>query len=97
MAEEQLELKKSLAKAEEEERIYEQMNNEELFYTPTCLQAQRLPIFPVSSLLPANVTKDTNRPVNTRVSCNDDNNTICFLKSQGDMFWVYLKLNKIYF
>lgn len=38
MAEEQLELKKSLAKAKEEERIYEQMNNEELFSTPTCLQ-----------------------------------------------------------
>ena len=30
MAEEQLELKKSLAKAKEEERIYEQMSNEEL-------------------------------------------------------------------
>ena len=60
MAEEQLELRKSLAKAKEEERIFEQMNNEELVSTPTCLQTQRLPIFPVSSLLTANVTKDTN-------------------------------------
>ena len=33
MAEEQLELKKSLAKAKEEERIYEQMSNEELVST----------------------------------------------------------------
>ena len=38
MAEEQLELRKSLAKAKEEERIFEQMNNEELVSTPTCLQ-----------------------------------------------------------
>ena len=60
MAEEQLELRKSLAKAKEEERIYEQMNSEEWVSTPTCLQTQKLPIFPVSSLLPANVTKDTN-------------------------------------
>ena len=60
MAEEQLELKKSLAKAKEEERIYEQMNSEELVSTPTCLHAQRLPKFPVSSLLPANITKDAN-------------------------------------
>ena len=60
MAEEQLELRKSLAKAKEEERIFEQMNNEELVSTPTCLQKQRLSIFPVSSLLTANVTKDTN-------------------------------------
>ena len=59
MAEEQLELRKRLAKAREEERIFEQMNNEELVSTPTCLQTQRLPIFPVSSLLTANVTKDT--------------------------------------
>ena len=60
MAEEQLELRKSLAKAKEEERIYEQMNSEEWVSTPTCLQTQKLPIFPVFSLLPANVTKDTN-------------------------------------
>lgn len=60
MAEEQLELKTSLAKAKEEERNYEQMNNEELFYTPTCLQTQKLPMFPVSSLLPANIMKDAN-------------------------------------
>ena len=60
MAEEQLELRKNLAKAREEERIFEQMNNEELVYTPTCLQTQRFPIFPVSSLLPTNVSKDTN-------------------------------------
>ena len=59
MAEEQLELRKNLAKAKEEERIFEQMNNEELVSTPTCLQTQRFPIFPVSSLLPS-VTKDTN-------------------------------------
>ena len=36
MAEEQLELRKSLAKAKEEERIYEQMNSEEWVSTPTC-------------------------------------------------------------
>ena len=60
MAEEQLELKKSLAKAKEEERIYEQMNNEELFSTPTCMQSQRLPIFPVSSLLVDDAMKDAN-------------------------------------
>ena len=60
MAEEQLELKKSLAKAKEEERIYEQMNNEELVSIPTCLHTQKLPKFPVSSLLPANITKDAN-------------------------------------
>ena len=60
MAEEQLELKKSLAKAKEEERIYEQMSNEELVSIPTCLHTQKLPKFPVSSLLPANVTKDAN-------------------------------------
>ena len=36
-AEEQLELKKSPAKAKEQEMIYEQMNNEELVSTPTCL------------------------------------------------------------
>ena len=58
MAEEQLELKKNLAKAKEEERIYEQMNNEELVSTPTCVHTQKLPIFPVSSLMPANVMKD---------------------------------------
>lgn len=50
MAEEQLELKKSLAKAKEEERIYEQMSNEELVSIPTCLHTQKLPKFPVSSL-----------------------------------------------
>ena len=60
MAEEQLELRKNLAKAKEEERIFEQMNNEELVSTPTCLQTQRFPIFLVSSLLPTNVTRDTN-------------------------------------
>ena len=60
MAEEQLELRKSLAKAKEEERIFEQMNNEELFSTPTCLQTQRLPTFLASSLLTANATKNTN-------------------------------------
>ena len=60
MAEEQLELKKSLAKAKEEEKIYEQMNNEQLFSTPACLQTQSLPTFPVSSLLPANTAKDAN-------------------------------------
>ena len=60
MAEEQLELKKSLAKAKEEERIYEQINSEELVSTPTCLHTQRLRKFPVSSLLPANITKDAN-------------------------------------
>ena len=54
------ELRKNLAKAKEEERTFEQMNNEELVSTPTCLQTQRFPIFPVSSLLPTNVTKDTN-------------------------------------
>ena len=42
MAEEQLELKKSLVK-KEEERIHEQMNNEELVSTPTCFHTQRLP------------------------------------------------------
>ena len=60
MAEEQLELKKSLPKAKEEERIYEQMNNEELVSTPTCLTTQGLPIFPVSSPLPDNITKNAN-------------------------------------
>ena len=60
MAEEQLELRKSLAKAKEEERIYEQMNSEEWVSTPICLQSQKFPIFPVCSLLPANGTKDTN-------------------------------------
>ena len=60
MAEEQLELKKNLAKAMEEERIYEQMNNEELVSIPTCLHTQKLPKFPVSSLFPANITKDAN-------------------------------------
>ena len=60
MAEEQLEFKKSLAKAKEEERIYEQMNNEELVSTPTCLHAQRRPIFPVSSPLPDNISKNAN-------------------------------------
>ena len=59
MAEEQLELK-NLAKAMEEERIYEQMNNEELVSIPTCLHTQKLPKFPVSSLFPANITKDAN-------------------------------------
>ena len=53
MAEEQLELKKNLAKVKEEERIYEQMNNEELVSTPTCVHIQKLPIFSVSSLIPA--------------------------------------------
>ena len=38
MAKEHLELKKSLAKAKEEERIYEEMNNEELVSTNICLQ-----------------------------------------------------------
>ena len=60
MAEEQLELKKGLAKAKEEERIYEQMNNEELGCTPTCLHSQSLPIFSVSSPLPDNITTDAN-------------------------------------
>ena len=60
MAEEQLELKKSLAKAKEEERIYEQMSTEELVSIPTRLHTQKLPKFPVSSLLPANITKDAN-------------------------------------
>ena len=60
MVEEILELRKNLAKAKKEERIFEQMNNEELVSTPTCLQTQRFPIFPVSSLLLTNVTKDTN-------------------------------------
>jgi len=60
MAEEQLQLRKSPAKAKEEERIFEQMNNEELVSTPTCLQTQKSPKFPVSSLLTSNVTKDTN-------------------------------------
>ena len=40
MAKEQLELKKSLPKEKEKERIYEQMNNEELVSTPTCLHRQ---------------------------------------------------------
>ena len=40
MAKEQLELKRSLPKAKEKERIYEQMNNEELVSTPTCLHRQ---------------------------------------------------------
>ena len=60
MAEEQLELKKSLVKAKEEEKIYEEMNNEELVSTPTCLHTQKLPKLPVSSLLKANITKDAN-------------------------------------
>lgn len=60
MAEKQLELRKSLAKAKEEESIFKEMNIEELVSTPTCLQTQRPPIFPVSSLFTANVTKDTN-------------------------------------
>ena len=60
MAEEQLELRKSLPKAKEEEKIFEQMNIEELVSTPTCLQAQKPPIFPVSTFLTANVAKDTN-------------------------------------
>ena len=60
MAEEQLELRKSLAKAKEEEKIFEQIKREELVSTPTCLQTQRPPIFPESSLLTANVMKDTN-------------------------------------
>ena len=60
MAEEQLELKKSLPKAKEEERIYEQMNNEELVSTPTCLTTQGLPIFPGSSPLLDNITKNAN-------------------------------------
>jgi len=59
MAEEQLELKRSLAKAKEE-KIYEQMNNEQLFSTPACLQTKSLPLFPVSSLLPASTAKDAN-------------------------------------
>jgi len=60
MAEEQLELKKSLARAKEEERIYEQMNNEELVSTPTRVHTQKLPVFPVSSLNPPKVVKDAN-------------------------------------
>ena len=40
--------------------MFEQINNEELVSTPICLQTQRLPIFLVSSLLSANVMKDTN-------------------------------------
>ena len=60
MAEEELELKKSIAKAKREEMIYEQMNNEELFSTPTSIQTQRLPIFPVSSLLVDECKKDVN-------------------------------------
>jgi len=60
MAEEQLELKTSLAKAKEEERIYEQMNNEELLSSPTCVQTQRFPLFPVSSLLADDAMKDAN-------------------------------------
>ena len=36
------------------------MNSEELVSTPTCLHTQSLPKFPVSSLLPANITKDAN-------------------------------------
>ena len=60
IAEKQLEMMKSLAEAKGEERIYEQMNNEELFSTPTCVQTQRLPIFPVSSLLADDAMKDAN-------------------------------------
>lgn len=60
MVEKQLGLRKSLAKAKEEEKIFKEMNIEELVSTPTCLQTQRLPTFPVSSLFTANVTKDTN-------------------------------------
>ena len=60
MAEEQLELKKSQAKAKEEESIYEQMSNKELVSIPTCLHIQKLPKFLVSRLLPPNVTKDAN-------------------------------------
>ena len=40
MAEEELELKKSLAKAKEEERIYEQMNNEEFQYSQCLVHPQ---------------------------------------------------------
>ena len=75
MAEQQLELKKCLAKAKEEERIYEQMSNEELVSIPTCLHTQKLPKFPVSSLPPANVTKNANLPVDTGVGRNDDCNS----------------------
>ena len=60
MAEGQLELKKSLTKAKEEERIHEQMNNEELVSTPTLFHTQRLPIIPVSSTLPHNIMKNAN-------------------------------------
>ena len=60
MAEERLELKKSLAKAKEEERVYEQMSNEELVSIPTCLHKQKFPRLPVSIQPPAYVTKDAN-------------------------------------
>ena len=71
MAQEQLELKKSLAKKEEERIPHEQMNNEELVSTPTCFHTQRLPIIPLSSTLPDNITKSANHlPVNSGVSCN---------------------------
>ena len=60
MAEEQLELNNSLARAKEEERICKQMNNEEMVSTPTCLLTQRLPVFPVCSPLPDSILKNAN-------------------------------------
>lgn len=57
---EQLELKKSPTKAKKEDKIYEQINNEQLFSTPACLQTESLPTFPVSSLLLANTVEGAN-------------------------------------
>ena len=48
--------------------IYEQMNNEELFSTPTSVQTKRLPIFPVSSLLVDESKKDANSTLNPSVT-----------------------------
>ena len=99
MAEEQLELKKSLAKAKEEERIYEQMSNEELVSIPTCLHTQKLPKFPVSSLLPANVTKDANvtslSTPGSVVTLKTTSNAVSVLESASKSFPVYSSGNHV--
>ena len=100
MAEEQLELKKSLAKAKEEERIYEQMNNEELVSIPTCLHTQKLPKFPVSSLLPANITKSTPGSVVTMtttamMTSSHPSNAISVLEPASKSLPVYCSGNHV--
>ena len=50
MAEEELELKKTSENAQRKENTYEEMNNEELCFTPICIQTQMPPNFALSIL-----------------------------------------------